>query len=244
MKQGLPELKLSTAVRMSASFPFFSPAITLPTWPRRRVVDAGYYDNYGVSVASSFLFSSSHRDWIEKNASGVLFIQIRDGLSDGERVMGAPPADATSPPPNQMQLALEEFSSPLEGVLSARVSSASYRNDGMLELLAQFYKELDQSKEQSKSGARPEKSFYFTTVAFEYPFNASLSWYLTRRERAAIRDASNCPPLKNFPVPPAPKTAEAKKRVADQENAEAKIRQDLDSLTQWWQDRAKAGKSN
>ena len=62
-----PRLKLSTAVRMSASFPFFSPTVCLPTWPRRRVVDAGYYDNYGVSVAASYLFSAHHRDWILKN---------------------------------------------------------------------------------------------------------------------------------------------------------------------------------
>ena len=48
---------LSTAVRMSASFPYFSPAVPLPTKPRRRVVDAGYFDNYGVSLAAAFLFS-------------------------------------------------------------------------------------------------------------------------------------------------------------------------------------------
>src|SRR5262249_12594333 len=39
-------LTLATAARMSASFPFFSPAVSLPTNPRRRIVDAGYYDNY------------------------------------------------------------------------------------------------------------------------------------------------------------------------------------------------------
>ncbi len=33
---------VSTAARMSASFPFFSPAVSLRTTPRRGVVDAGY----------------------------------------------------------------------------------------------------------------------------------------------------------------------------------------------------------
>jgi predicted acylesterase/phospholipase RssA len=46
------QFKLSTAVRMSASFPFVSPSTALPTNPPRRVVDAGYYDNYGVNLAA------------------------------------------------------------------------------------------------------------------------------------------------------------------------------------------------
>src|SRR5262249_36053015 len=71
-------LTLATAARMSASFPFFSPAVSLPTTPRRRIVDAGYYDNYGVSLAASWLFSGENRELIGK--SRVLLIQIRDGL--------------------------------------------------------------------------------------------------------------------------------------------------------------------
>jgi hypothetical protein len=41
-----PTFSLQTAVRMSATFPLASPAVSLPTEPPRRVVDAGYYDNY------------------------------------------------------------------------------------------------------------------------------------------------------------------------------------------------------
>ncbi len=47
--------RLSTAVRMNASFPFFSPSAALPTDPVRHVVDAGYYDNYGMVVATKWL---------------------------------------------------------------------------------------------------------------------------------------------------------------------------------------------
>ncbi|AWM40703.1 hypothetical protein GobsT_07650 [Gemmata obscuriglobus] len=43
---------VATAARMNASFPFVSPAVTPPTNPGRRVVDAGYYDNYGIDIAS------------------------------------------------------------------------------------------------------------------------------------------------------------------------------------------------
>lgn len=56
--EAVTSFRLGTAVRMNATFPVFSPATELPTNPPRRVVDAGYYDNYGLSVASR---------WIESN---------------------------------------------------------------------------------------------------------------------------------------------------------------------------------
>src|SRR5205823_2309140 len=52
------KFRLGTAVRLNASFPLLSPAAELPTNPPRRVVDAGYYDNYGLIVASR---------WVERN---------------------------------------------------------------------------------------------------------------------------------------------------------------------------------
>src|SRR5207245_1152127 len=41
---------IASAVRMNASFPYVSPAVNLPSDPPRRVVDAGYYDNYGIQI--------------------------------------------------------------------------------------------------------------------------------------------------------------------------------------------------
>src|SRR5438094_7987477 len=47
----LDRLPVRTAARLSASFPYVSPAAVLPTRPRRRVVDAGDSDSYGLSLA-------------------------------------------------------------------------------------------------------------------------------------------------------------------------------------------------
>ena len=77
-----PTFSLQTAVRMSATFPFASPAVSLPTDPPRRVVDAGYYDNYGVDLATSWIYVN--QDWIRKNTSGVALIQIRAYPSEQE----------------------------------------------------------------------------------------------------------------------------------------------------------------
>src|SRR5262249_42152520 len=67
--------KIRTAARMNASFPYISPAVSLPVWPPRRVVDAGFYDNFGVDLALVWAFLN--RRWIRGNTSGLALVQIR-----------------------------------------------------------------------------------------------------------------------------------------------------------------------
>jgi hypothetical protein len=66
--------KLSTAVRLNATFPVLSPAAELPTNPPRRVVDAGYYDNYGLVVASRWI--EGKRDWFTTFERTVWVIEL------------------------------------------------------------------------------------------------------------------------------------------------------------------------
>jgi hypothetical protein len=67
--------EVGTAARMNASFPLVSPGVSLPTDPPRRVVDAGYYDNYGVNLAAIWL--ARNESVIRKYTSGVVLIEIR-----------------------------------------------------------------------------------------------------------------------------------------------------------------------
>ena len=69
-------LKLSSALRMSASFPYITPVTTLPSQPPMRVMDAGVRDNYGYRVTMAWL--SAFKAWIEANTSGVVLLQLRD----------------------------------------------------------------------------------------------------------------------------------------------------------------------
>ena len=69
-------LRLTSALRMSASFPYISPVTSLPSKPAMRVMDAGVRDNYGYRTTFSFLHT--FRDWIADNTSGVVIIQLRD----------------------------------------------------------------------------------------------------------------------------------------------------------------------
>src|SRR5262249_43403486 len=67
--------KVGTAARMNRSFPFVSPGVSLPTRPPRRVVDAGYFDNYGVNVAALWLYR--HREAVRRYTSGVVVVEVR-----------------------------------------------------------------------------------------------------------------------------------------------------------------------
>jgi hypothetical protein len=69
-------MRFSSALRASASFPFIMPMITMPTKPEMQLMDAGIRDNYGFRTAADFLYNL--RDWIEENTSGVIIIEIRD----------------------------------------------------------------------------------------------------------------------------------------------------------------------
>jgi hypothetical protein len=155
------KFKLSTAVRMNASFPYVSPAVDLPVTPRRRVVDAGYFDNYGVSVAAAWLHH--HRRWLKANTSGVALVQIRDSASDNRRLYANTVGEGW-----RWSRGIEWLTGPLVGAGSARESGMSFRNDGELERLADYF---------NIDGKGKWKGF-FTTVVFESRVEVALSWYL------------------------------------------------------------------
>lgn len=74
-------LRILTALRMNATFPIVLPNVWLPSEPVIDVMDAGLRDNYGQETTLRFLESMD--DWIRKNTSGTLLIQIRDRLPGG-----------------------------------------------------------------------------------------------------------------------------------------------------------------
>ncbi|MCB0769155.1 MAG: patatin-like phospholipase family protein [Flavobacteriales bacterium] len=74
--QGASNLKLTSALRMNATFPYITPIVTLPSEPKMRVMDAGLRDNYGYRVSIAFL--TTFREWIKENTSGVVVLQLRD----------------------------------------------------------------------------------------------------------------------------------------------------------------------
>ena len=74
------DLRMLTALRMNATFPYVLPNVWLPTNPVIDVMDAGLRDNYGQETTLRFI--DHFKDWIKENTSGVLILEIRDRLND------------------------------------------------------------------------------------------------------------------------------------------------------------------
>jgi hypothetical protein len=159
------QFKLATAVRLNASFPYVSPVASLPTSPPRHVVDAGYYDNYGVNLAAWWLYHNA--EWIQKHTSGVVLIQIRDSVSERARL-----TPLTLPGQHKvwdLNQGLEALTGPATGASQGMQAMMSFRNDELLEVL----------DERLNRGGAPD---LFTTVIFEFPGDIAMSWYLSDQE--------------------------------------------------------------
>jgi hypothetical protein len=199
----LAHLPVRTAARLSASFPYVSPAVALPTRPRRRVVDAGYYDNYGLNLMNGWLRQGllCDRDFRQK-IDRVLVIQIRDNVSPlsvnptaaGTGSLHPNPADRVSDSgPSMDQRAeprrplnrlltclgrgLEGVTTPVTGLLAAREAVMLFRNDGELGALV----------------PPDEDPPFVTTTIFDFKGEASTSWMLTQQEIAGICAQARAP---------------------------------------------------
>jgi hypothetical protein len=155
---GIDTIKLSTVARLSATFPWVTSAALLTTTPDRRVVDAGYYDNYGVDIATAWIRENA--GWLEANTSGVLLLQIRDETTAATDV-------TAEPGPSRLHEWVSALSTPIEGFLAARSASMTFRNDQKVEVLAG-----DRRLHHAER--------FFVTETIEFAQKAPLEWYLNR----------------------------------------------------------------
>ena len=70
------QLRITSALRMNATFPFVLPVVRMPSNPAMNIMDAGLRDNFGAEVASRYLYSL--RGWLQNNISNAIFLEIRD----------------------------------------------------------------------------------------------------------------------------------------------------------------------
>jgi len=80
-KQDPMNMRLLTALRMNATFPYVLPNVWLPSKPVIDVMDAGLRDNYGLETP--LRFTDVFKDWLKENTSGVIMLQIRDRKAGG-----------------------------------------------------------------------------------------------------------------------------------------------------------------
>lgn len=168
-------ISVATAARMSASFPWVSPASELPTKELRRIGDAGYFDNYGGFVASAWI--EKNFVWLKENTSGILVVQIRDSTfgPDRRNVASVPLDDDGNPKATRVSRGFSELTAPIEGFGATRGAAMNFRSDFDLATLANQF-----------------QGDFLTSLEVELPNDtAPLTWNLT--ERAAQQIIAKAP---------------------------------------------------
>lgn len=164
-EQDADNLWFTTALRMNASFPYICPAVTLPSIPEIEVMDAGFRDTYGPTIALKHLFAMRH--WIRQNTSGVVLIQIRD--MDKIIPVG----------PNPPRSIISYLLNPLGHIYSNLFSMQDYNNDDLTVYAQEWLgAEMDVIDLELMHG---EDS------------NISMSWHLTSREKEMIKQSAYHP---------------------------------------------------
>jgi len=118
---GGKDIQALTAARISAAFPYVSPAaramIDQPAGARRHVVDGGYYDNYGMSSLVEWL----NEAFTDKHLDKVLVIQIQNF--------------ADSPEKEPQSSYMSQLLAPIYTLLNIRTSAQASHKETEFELL-------------------------------------------------------------------------------------------------------------
>jgi len=160
--QGASNLEFSSAIRMSATFPYILPSVSLPSDPEIHVMDAGMRDNYGTLSTYKFLFT--FKDWINENTSGVIILQIRDKHKD-VKIKKEP-----------LRSIAESFSSPIGSLFDNLFPVQDYNLDNMMQYL-------------SGNIEKPIDVIDFELENFDNEI--SLSWHLTTKEKEKVINSIN-----------------------------------------------------
>ncbi len=153
------DLSFMTALRMSASFPYITPTISLPSKPRMEIMDAGVSDNFGVSDAIRFLYV--FRDWIEQNTSGVVLLIIRD-TNPNEEIGGQPTPSIVDRLTYPIASVYNNMGRMQDRSNDARIEQANEWFDAPMDVVELVYDSNNGTSEQKR---------------------ASLSWHLTTKEK-------------------------------------------------------------
>nr|WP_294862077.1 hypothetical protein [uncultured Fluviicola sp.] len=165
--QSSEKLRLSSALRMNASFPYVLPMTSLPTTPEVQLMDAGARDNFGTKITVQWLMKLE--SWISKNTSGVVILQIRDNkrimYNEHTRSFGL----------------FDKFTTPISNVFTNFPRIQDYDQDELLRATMGKYNVPIQTVNLNLRELQKDR--------------ISLSWHLTKHEKlkvlAAIKRSSN-----------------------------------------------------
>ena len=163
--QGAENILFTSVLRMSSTFPYVTPIVSLPSEPAIEIMDAGMRDNYGIEVALKYLYV--FRNWISTNTSGVVVIQIRDRHKEF-------PID-DNPAPTMMGA----LTRPLGSFYGNLFYMQDFTQNQELEYVSSWFPgKVDVVDFQLKN---------------EVPDKISLSWHLTHHEKQKVINSIDLP---------------------------------------------------
>ncbi len=161
--QDADSLLFTTALRMSATFPYITPLVTLPSEPAIEVIDAGARDNDGFELSLRFVYV--FREWISKNTSGVTFVKLLANRPPDEDLTGSP-----------YQTRFDALIKPVGGIVT---SFANWQGFSENEIAMYSQDWIDFPIEiQTYSLLKGEEEL-------------SLSWHLKQSEKQIVQEALN-----------------------------------------------------
>ncbi len=180
-KQDADQLRFLSALRMSATFPYITPNVVLPSKPAMEIMDAGISDNFGVSDASRFMYI--FREWIVKNTSGVVFLSVRD--SPKEHIIEK----------NTDRSLFNRLSTPISSLYRNWSHLQDINNDNVIEYTRQMFPkfpvhqvEISYATYQNNMADTTQTPTADSVYRQNYE-RVSLSWRLTEREKASLKNA-------------------------------------------------------
>lgn len=164
-EQDADSLLFTSAIRMSATFPFVSPVVSLPSNPVVNVVDAGGRDNFGLETSIKFLYT--FRNWISTNTSGVVILQIRDRRKQK--------ADEPTSNPTLIQ----SVAAPAQSLYDNLFSVQDLNQNALLNYAGLWFDGRIDVVDFELRNEKPDK--------------ISLSWHLTKKEKKKIIESIDLP---------------------------------------------------
>ena len=153
---GSDSLRFLSAIRMSASFPYVSPQVTLPGTPTLTVFDAGINDDFGYLTAYNFIVF--FQKWIKNNTDGVIVISLDENSDYNEYYYNKPSI-------------VSNILKPAKSLIS---NLSAIQKSNYLQLLYSLNKVI------------PGKFYLIKLNLGSPDKKISLSWHLTKRERQLI----------------------------------------------------------
>jgi len=160
-KQNAQNLRFLSALRMSATFPYVLPEVTLPSEPQINAMDAGMRDNFGMLNTVRYIYT--FREWLQKNTSGIVILQIRDQERELPNVG------------SKEKTIWQLLTAPLGAFYKNWVVIQQYHHDELIQYASAWYdKPIDIVEFQLRHDTKDA---------------ISLSWHLTQKEKEKISTA-------------------------------------------------------